>query len=163
MARRKKKISREEVIEVIAEELKKYTPRTSNFERARTLIRLLTLRSKSPLGRLVESLMLNYMIKHNGATPDIDAVTGMLLYIRPQLREDPLIREKIASYYRNALKNLLTRKTHIDKAVETAKTIKECLKQTKDLDKIRRIELLYIIISIIDEAARDTFREEEWL
>lgn len=160
MKKRKKK--REELIEAIIEVIKKEMPQRNNFTRIKQIVKRLALRSKSPLGRLVESIMFSYMIKHNGATPNIDTVISMLTYARPYLGEDPLLKEKVTSYYKNILRNLLKNKGNIDQARNFASFLEEKLKEYPDLRKLKRIEVLYMIMETIEKLTREGTEEEEW-
>ncbi|MEM5854240.1 MAG: hypothetical protein QW228_07790 [Candidatus Aenigmatarchaeota archaeon] len=159
---KKRRRKREEIVDVIVEVIKKEMPQRNNFTRIKQIVKRLALRSKSPLGRLVESIMFSYMIKHNGATPNIDTVISMLTYARPYLGEDPLLKEKVTSYYKNILKNLLKNKSNIDQARNFANFLEEKLKEYPDLKKLRRIEVLYMIMETIEKLTKESTEEEEW-
>lgn len=159
---KKRRRKREEIVDVIVEVIKKEMPQRNNFTRIKQIVKRLALRSKSPLGRLVESIMFSYMIKHNGATPNIDTVVSMLTYARPYLGEDPLLKEKVTSYYKNILRNLLKNKGNIDQARNFASFLEEKLKEYPDLRKLKRIEVLYMIMETIEKLTKEGTEEEEW-
>lgn len=151
-----------ELIEAIVEVIRKELPKRNNFAKVKQIVKRLALKSRSPLGRLVESIMFSYMIKHNGATPNIDTVISMLTYARPYLAEDPLLKEKVTSYYKNILKNLLKNKGNIDQARNFASFLEEKLKEYPDLKKLRRIEVLYMIMETIEKLTKENTEEEDW-
>lgn len=157
-----KRKTKGELIEAIVEVMRKELPQRNNFAKVKQIVKKLALRNKSPLGRLVESIMFSYMIKHNGATPNIDTVISMLTYARPYLGEDPLLKEKVTSHYKNILSNLLKNKSNIDQARNFANFLEEKLKEYPDLKKLRRIEILYMIMETIEKLTKESTEEEEW-
>ncbi|MEM1912072.1 MAG: hypothetical protein QW067_02955 [Thermofilaceae archaeon] len=159
---KKRRRKREEIVDVIVEVIKKEMPQKNNFTRIKQIVKRLALKSKSPLGRLVESIMFSHMIKYNGATPNIDTVVSMLTYARPYLGEDPLLKEKVTSYYKNILRNLLKNKGNIDQARNFASFLEEKLKEYPDLRKLKRIEVLYVIMETIEKLTKEGTEEEEW-